>query len=308
VHKIPSGAIDRLAFSSDSRTLACLRDKHRTNQSTVREVCIWEVATGLERTRFETDGVTDFVWSPDKRRVATLESESCCVWSTIGGKKIWNKTAPVELSTELPGFACMTFSADSNTLLTGMGDRTILAWDLPSEEHPVTEPSPTDLERFWSDLNTPDGKKAHTAIWSLIDSPDKAIPFLNNHLHPATDKDGQTIERLIVDLDNASFAIRESAQRELTRLYFDAKPFLQAALEKHPSPEVRHRIESILSFPADKPSESLAQLRAIEVLEYAGSNEARRGLEVMAKGAPESRLTQEAKESLERLNLAQKSN
>jgi hypothetical protein len=123
-------------------------------------------------------------------------------------------------------------------------------------------------------------------------------------LHPASAKDGEKIEQSIAQLDNASFAVREAAQNELIRLYFDAKPFLEAALEKKPSLETRHRIESILSSPPNKPCESLAQLRAIEVLEYVGGKEARRGLEIMAKGAPNARLTQEAKESLERLNLA----
>jgi hypothetical protein len=48
-------------------------------------------------------------------------------------------------------------------------------------------------------------------------------------------------------------------------------------------------------------AEELQTLRAVEVLESAGTPEARRQSEALAKGAPESRLTQEAKASLERL-------
>jgi hypothetical protein len=42
-------------------------------------------------------------------------------------------------------------------------------------------------------------------------------------------------------------------------------------------------------------------LRAVEVLERIGNAEARRVLEALAKGAPEARLTREARTSLERL-------
>jgi hypothetical protein len=49
------------------------------------------------------------------------------------------------------------------------------------------------------------------------------------------------------------------------------------------------------------PSESLRPFRALEVLEHLGTPEAQQVLESLAQGAPEARLTQEAKASLERL-------
>ncbi len=47
--------------------------------------------------------------------------------------------------------------------------------------------------------------------------------------------------------------------------------------------------------------EQLQMLRVMEVLEHIGTAEARQVLAGLAKGAPEARLTQEAKASLERL-------
>jgi hypothetical protein len=48
-------------------------------------------------------------------------------------------------------------------------------------------------------------------------------------------------------------------------------------------------------------AESLRNLRAVAVLEHIASAEARKLLDTLATGAPEARLTQEAKASLARL-------
>jgi hypothetical protein len=54
------------------------------------------------------------------------------------------------------------------------------------------------------------------------------------------------IERLIKDLDNDSFRVREDAMRELLRLGVDAVPALKEALTKKPSEEVTRRVKQIL--------------------------------------------------------------
>jgi hypothetical protein len=57
-----------------------------------------------------------------------------------------------------------------------------------------------------------------------------------------------------------------------------------------------------LRGPATRP-ELLQSLRAVAVLEDIGTPQARRLLEELANGAPEARLTREAKSSLRRLDL-----
>ena len=52
---------------------------------------------------------------------------------------------------------------------------------------------------------------------------------------------------------------------------------------------------------ASPPAEKVQQLRAIQVLEYMATPEARQLLVSLAKGAPEARLTREAKAALQRL-------
>ncbi len=75
------------------------------------------------------------------------------------------------------------------------------------------------------------------------------------------------------------------------------------ALASNPPLEVKRRIEDLLDEirkPVTLPKK-LQTLRAIEVLEHIGTPEAQEVLKSLAKGAPEARITHEAKGSLERL-------
>jgi hypothetical protein len=66
--------------------------------------------------------------------------------------------------------------------------------------------------------------------------------------------------------------------------------------------EMRQRLEQLLrKVEPSRSPDRLREVRAIEVLEHIGTSEAEQLLQTLAKGAPEARLTQEAKASLERL-------
>lgn len=57
----------------------------------------------------------------------------------------------------------------------------------------------------------------------------------------------------------------------------------------------------MLSAVTDGPPQPLAELRAVWALEVNGTPAARNVLEALAGGAPDARLTREAKEVLERM-------
>ena len=78
---------------------------------------------------------------------------------------------------------------------------------------------------------------------------------------------------------------------------------MRDTLAGEPSAEVRRRVEELLrKLDGPMPSSGqLRDLRSVEVLEHIGTPEAKQVLQTLAKGAPEARLTQEAKASLERL-------
>jgi hypothetical protein len=52
------------------------------------------------------------------------------------------------------------------------------------------------------------------------------------------------------------------------------------------------------------PPEVLRSLRGVEMLERLGNDESRQVLQTISEGAPEARLTQDAKASLKRLETA----
>lgn len=82
------------------------------------------------------------------------------------------------------------------------------------------------------------------------------------------------------------------------------EPELRRALEAATDLEVRRRLDDLLDripHPEMQP-ELLRDLRAVEVSERLHSVEARRLLEELTKGAPQARLTREAKAAIGRLD------
>jgi hypothetical protein len=144
---------------------------------------------------------------------------------------------------------------------------------------------------------------AHRAIRTLAAAPREAVPFLRKRLEPAGAVRPERIEGLIADLDSEQFVVRRAAEEALARLDLLAEPALLGALRASPPLEKRRRVERLLNDlrgPIRDP-EVLRAVRAVAVLEHAGTPGARRLLEELARGAPAARLTREAKAALSRL-------
>ena len=149
---------------------------------------------------------------------------------------------------------------------------------------------------------------ARRAVRTLAAAPRSSVPFLQAELRPAVPLDVRRIERLIADLDNDTFAVREKATVELEKLGERVQPALRKALANHPALETRRRIELVLeaTSPENRGPEQRRALFAVEVLVQAGTPEARRLLETLAAGAADAPRTQAAKSGLERLDKAKK--
>jgi RNA polymerase sigma factor (sigma-70 family) len=312
-------AIERFAFSPNGRVLATVQAD--------RSVTLYEVVSGAQRTRlgeadpkhrrvYFTDGsrsVADSVQrrrdapvclalSPDGRYLALAqESPEIHLWDVRAGREVG------QLAGHEGGVVSLLFAPDGKHLFSGGTDTTVLTWDLTrltrSEPAPIAALPARALDALWTDLAGKDATGAFDAIRKLSASPDQAVALLKDRLRPATPADPDRLAQLLDDLGSDRFEVRRQAQSALEALGELAEPALRKALAAAPSLDLRQRLERLLeNLSGQLPlAGQLRDLRAVELLELIGSLEARQLLQGLAGGAPEARLTREARSALRRL-------
>jgi hypothetical protein len=165
------------------------------------------------------------------------------------------------------------------------------------------------LKALWTNLASEDARLAHAAMRVLAADPATSVPFLGDRVRPA--RVGPPPEELVLkwiaDLDSDEVRVREAAADKLKRFGAGAKPALGKALAAKPTPEAERRIkELLLTMGQPVPPEELRDLRAVDVLEQSGTEEARRVLRSLAGGAETASLTRAAKRALRRLASQEK--
>jgi dipeptidyl aminopeptidase/acylaminoacyl peptidase len=290
------GTADSVAFSPDGKLLAT--GSHQDGSAR-----IWETASGnlLHHLPGQPGYVQAVLFSPDGKTLAVGS------WRNV---RLHEVATGVERG-RLPGHqgdvAAFAFSPDGRRLVSGGGDTTALVWDLtgkaPADPFAAAKPSEVELKKAWTELAGEDGNKAYRALWTLVTAADEAVLFLQKQLQPQAPVDPKRIAKWIADLDDDEFTVRDKATAELEKLGDLAEPALRKALEEMPSPEVTQRVNQLLAKLHGQATSGtwIQKLRAIEVLEHIGTAQAKQVLEVLQKGSPEAKLTQEAKAALARL-------
>jgi RNA polymerase sigma factor (sigma-70 family) len=158
-----------------------------------------------------------------------------------------------------------------------------------------------DPEACWKKLDSPRPKEVLEAVWQMSQAADLG-PFLLRKIPAVAAPDGDEIRKLIQNLDNRTFAVRDAASRKLSELGPLAEPFLRQALKVGMSAEAAERVERLLADLQRPPTpEEVRQRRVIFALEANGSTDARRTLEAWAAGAAGAHLTEHSKQALGRL-------
>jgi RNA polymerase sigma factor (sigma-70 family) len=293
----PGWGMKEMLVSPDGRRLAGVL---------VDRVCVWDAATGREvcgLPRPQRGWAHRLAFSADSRTLAVVGTDEDRVY--------FHELATGRLRLELTGLGAavkaISFSPDGRLFATGSADTTALVWDyraLPLLGEPASELSGKKLEALVTALSSDDAKAAFRAVCALARAPKQAIPLLAERLGKA---DAKKIEALIGQLDAKEFEVRDKAMKALAAMGMAAAPALRKAQKTSADVDVRLRAGVVLrQLEKVALTQRLLGLRALEVLEMAGTAEARRVIEDLARGPAEAELTQEAKAALGRMRALRK--
>jgi WD40 repeat protein len=281
----PSENIFALAYSIDGKTLYC-----GTKSGSILG---FDSATGKLALTIKAGGaeICSLGVSWDGLYLAAgLSDGSLVIWESVSGllvDKFSGHLGPVK-TTE--------FSPRGNTLVSGSQDTTALVWDL------VPQPTEGSLDALWKLLSGENVEAAYRAMWTmstLAESPE----FIKRVV--AEEKvDVKTILDLVSELDSESIEARTAAENRLRALGERIEAELVTALEKTSSAQVRDRLGSIIAEmnePIVKSERILQRLRAIAVLDRAGSDEARVVLKFIEEHSLSTRERRAARRAIDRL-------
>ena len=231
----------------------------------------------------------------DRSWQALVDSDSGIdIWDAIIGKKM----ATLAVSPQ-----CLAFSPQGTHLATGGLDQTVLIWPVPRRQLPkqAKEPSHLQCEGWWSALGG-DAKVAYQAIGLMLEAPDQAVALLKERLRPTLLPDAGKVAKLMVLLDSAKFAERDQAQAALEKMGESIVSTIKATLAGRISLETRRRLESLLRKGEATSPTSLRQhpCRGPARMDR-HAHRMRPVAHALADGAPDARLTVEARTALKRL-------
>jgi WD40 repeat protein len=276
-------------------------DGHYLFASNTTNLWVWDLVARREIGPFEVDEHAGHVVvsgqvavSPDGRLMAWFDPAlQLCLYEVCTGKIVHRFKEH---------YSSIAFAPSGWRLATGCNsDSSILIWDLAS----LFRSQPSSLkdtrpEALWAALMADDAVRAHHALWRLAVL-SEADNFLAHHLQPVEALPAERLNALLADLGNLDFQKRQSAERALAAAGEAVRAALAKALTVTTDAEVRRRLTTLQARLDPRAPERLREVRAVLVLEARGTVEARRLLQRLAAGVSEARLTQSAKEALERL-------
>jgi WD40 repeat protein len=294
--------VPHLTFSPDGRNFSTSIWTTKDKPDDV--IRLWETATARIRLRIRAKISSSVVMSPDGKLLAWVEGyRTIRLWDLDSGRMVGSASHGHQAEIWL-----LAFSPDGKILASAGGDSTVLLWDVPSlvkKKHAKREVRfHGKLGTLWEDLASADAMVAYQAIRALAGSAAQAVPFLEGRLEPVHRTSQQQLAELIRALDSPRYTVRSKAFRELQDLEEVARTHLVKAIGEKHSVESSHRLKQLLAQLErwEPRPDQLRRLRAVETLEFARTDRAKKLLEKLAGGAKQARLTQEAKAALQRLN------
>lgn len=293
--RVPQDYCGVLCLSSDARTVVM-------SSLSGRRLALIETATARPRLLWSVDEpVSAAALSGDGRILATGHVDGTLrFWDASNGRLLAARQA------HEGQIYSVDFDPAGNYAATGGWDGTALVWDLRELGlHPARLASRdrADLPKLWELLASSNAQEGCHSIVHLTALGDVGVRFLAERIQTLPLSKSSVIMDSIRRLNDARFARREQAVQDLIHMGSAAEPALRNALSEERLPEVRLRIEKVLSNLVEPAlsSEEVRTFRAIEVLERIGTAQARQALSNIRIGAATGRTASEAAASLVRL-------
>jgi len=198
--------------------------------------------------------------------------------------------------------AALAFGPDGRTLSSFAQDGQGYIWSLMPKS-PGGRRAP--LAELWDTLKEAQAADVYRAQWQMIADPKQTAAFLRERLKPIPIADPVKAQKWITDLGSDTFAVRDAAFKQLLQAGETVQEPIQKALNEDLPLETSRRMKQVLERIANTPdAETTRTIHAIMVLERIGSPDAQNILEIMARGAPGTRVTNEAAAALHRVQRA----
>jgi WD40 repeat protein len=237
-------------------------------------------------------------FSPDGKRIAASDSEgTLTVWNLATGDAV------VALRRHEGTVTGLAFSADGTCLASTSDDGTVLVWEVPTGVAKPADVGVGGFDEAFRALGSTDPAQAQRGMDYLYRRPAEAAQECEKRIAVATATPADRIAKLVADLQNEEFLVRQAAVRDLEAIGGEVIAPLRHAAENSGDAEVRKLAADIVtrlevrSLNADE----LRAARATEVLENLATPEARAVLAKWAAGPAGHRLTIEAAAALARL-------
>ncbi len=233
----------RISLSWDRRFVIC----SDLDFPGFRKPRIVELVTGTDLILLSNNFVAHVCLSHDMRTCAAIGKDGRPhLFDLCSGKSL--ATMDVSL------FGPWLFSHDDRLLICpgkGLDACTPLVWDVEKwtrrERDGNSSATKVEASTWCKQLRDPDARVGVQAAWKLADNPKLAVPALQEIFGESPKPDPTRIVRLISQLDDRKFTVRQAAQRELMVMGSIASDAIEQAIDTPTSPEQATRLKSLLA-------------------------------------------------------------
>lgn len=306
----PSGDMVFVQFSPDGRFLAT------GNGGLINApIRVWDAATGellAEPLKIEAY-TTALAWTPDGSAVVTLDYAGVYATDVGTGKRL-HKFAPSG-SGYLWGQP-MFHTADGKHVVfhsemtrTDTAGKRVTSWGVYLAQVPKSTRSvlgngftAAQLDALWPDLATGGAFRRAQVLPALAANPAGAVPYLVKQAPVAREAEVKYLRELIEELAADNAETRKTARERLAIRAHRYEALFRDAVKDAPV-AARDALNALLETAKKEPlpDDLRSDLQAVDLLARLNTPDAVKHLKALAAGAPESRVTADAKAALDKL-------